>query len=150
MASTPPADIEALLKPYEDRASEAEARLTSLESMVQSLGIRKGGDKEHKAAHDFEPRTELVASLTALRATLERARTEQERLTVERDEVRSERDVLRKALEKEKYHVLHLCRALDEKSAKAAEAVDELVLLKRERQQPKAPPIAVDTDVSVF
>lgn len=149
MAAPSQADIEKLLRPYEERASQAEERLASLESIVSSLGLEKGGE-EKKAAPDSMQASELLASLTDLRTTLEQVKAEQEQITTERDEVRAERDALSKALEKEKYRVLHLCGALDERSAKASEVLSELELLRKERTQPEAPPTTVDADVSVF
>ncbi|GLJ39877.1 hypothetical protein SUGI_0815530 [Cryptomeria japonica] len=108
MAGNGDGDMAAILKPFHDRATEAEERLAKLEA---ELGRNKG--------NSVMGQEELLTSITELQSKLEKARLEQ---ISEKEKALKEREKLEIENAKLKYQIAHLLRSLKEADEKLAMA----------------------------
>ncbi|KAH9315777.1 hypothetical protein KI387_024404 [Taxus chinensis] len=106
MAGQGDADIGAILKPFHDRATEAEERLAKLEA---TLGRNKGNSAMGQQ--------ELSICVTELQSKLEKARLEQ---IFEREKALKEQEKLETENAKLRYRITHLLQSLKEADEKLA------------------------------
>jgi len=97
-------EVQAILRPFNHRANEAEERLAKLEA---ALARNKGSS--------VIGQEELLTSLTELRAKMEKARLEQ---ISEREKALKEQEKLATENAKLQYRISHLVRALKEADEK--------------------------------
>ncbi|XP_074586315.1 uncharacterized protein LOC141842002 [Curcuma longa] len=98
-------DMEDVLKPFYQRASEAEDRLAKLEALLAKKGEADGGCAN----------TEISAIICDFQSKLEAAQAE---LTSERDKAAKEIQKLTAENRKLQYRIAHLVRAVKDADAK--------------------------------
>eukprot|EP01018_Ginkgo_biloba_P029234 Gb_21922 [translate_table: standard] len=101
-------DMQAILKPFHRRATEAEERLAKLEAALASYN-----------GYSVMGQEELLTCLTELRSKLEQARAEQKS---EKEKALKEKENLATENAKLQYRITHLLRALKEADEKLGSA----------------------------
>ncbi|KAJ1697149.1 hypothetical protein LUZ63_005661 [Rhynchospora breviuscula] len=100
-------DLEQTLKPFYDRAAEAEDRLAKLEELLIKKGNSATETKESSIIEEFQSKLTLVNADIA--SEREKASKEIEKLTAENQKL--------------KYRIAHLIRALRDTDSKLAASV---------------------------
>ncbi|KAJ3697546.1 hypothetical protein LUZ61_001251 [Rhynchospora tenuis] len=95
-------DLEQTLKPFYDRAAEAEERLAKLEELLIKKGNSENETKVSSVVEEFQ--SKLTIANTDIASEREKASKEIQKLTIEN--------------EKLKYRIAHLIRALKDADSK--------------------------------